>query len=733
MEPHDGTDTFTGTLHIAALKIAPIAVAAALVLCAWVLAGTTAGLVALATACASLVSAKLAARKLDAAANYRRRLRTHRFMQDSINAIPMPIFVKNAKGRLIMVNDAYCEQRGLAREDIQGHTASELASTAELAAIIIEEDKQVLQGSKVRKEECVPNPLTGAPMQQIVTKALSWTEADKPVIIGTFYDITELRSSEARTREALVAQTHLRSFLQLIFDALPNPLFVKDEQHRYIMTNRAHVLTTGLAEREIIGKRVSDLAGPEIAVRLEAHEDEMLANPEGVVWESEVALPTPQGPARQEIVRKVVGRDADGKRVIIATTTDITSLRHAEARWQFALEGAGDGLWDWDIPAGKVFYSPRWKAMQGFSEEEIGSSEAERTRRVHPDDAEAAQAALDIHLSGRVPIYICEFRQQKSNGDYVWVMDRGRVVERAPDGRPLRMIGIYTDITEHRLAAEELRRHRDSLRDMVEEQTAGLILAKETAERANAAKSQFLANMSHELRTPMHAVLSFARLGEERALKAITAQETPEKLLTYFQRIGESGDRLMALLNDLLDLSKLEAGRMVLHLQRSNLRLIIDDALREFEASLLARRIRITVESTEADMSFMADTARMAQVVRNLLSNAIKFSDEGGRVVLQLNALPASSAPASVELVVTDEGVGIPASELESVFDIFVQSSATRSNAGGTGLGLPICREIVDAHHGRIFARNRSGPGAEFVVQIPRHPPADTQLDAPSH
>jgi signal transduction histidine kinase len=341
---------------------------------------------------------------------------------------------------------------------------------------------------------------------------------------------------------------------------------------------------------------------------------------------------------------------------------------------------------------------------------------------------DAAQAALDVHLSGYVPIYICELRQKAKNGEYIWMLDRGQVVERSPDGKPLRMIGIYTDITHHKYAEEELRLHRDSLKEMVEEQTTDLLRAKDLAETANAAKTQFLANMSHELRTPMHAVLSFARLGEEKASSALQMQQiTPEKLPGYFQRIRESGDRLLALLNDLLDLSKLEAGRMPLRIQRINLQNIVQEALHEFEAILLSKHVTAAIHADGCDTLLMADAIRMAQVVRNLLSNAIKFSPEGSRIALSFQTGPqtGSGARRFVELTVADEGIGIPPDELDSVFDKFVQSSKTRSDAGGTGLGLAICREIVNAHHGQIFARNRAQQGAEFVVRIPRHPPAD--------
>lgn len=269
-----------------------------------------------------------------------------------------------------------------------------------------------------------------------------------------------------------------------------------------------------------------------------------------------------------------------------------------------------------------------------------------------------------------------------------------------------------------RAAEAELAQHRDRLADLVREQTIDLIAAKETAEAANEAKGMFLANMSHELRTPLHAVLSFARLGEGKVGRA-----QDERLREYFQRISSSGERLLNLLNDLLDLAKLEAGHMQIELRPVELTALVREILTEYDAWFAAKRLNVELTTERGDLLAWADAVRFGQVVRNLLSNAVKFTPEGRRITLVLTHSslhgPGGVESAAVELAVSDEGVGIPEDELETVFDKFVQSSKTHTGAGGTGLGLAICREIVAAHGGVIFARNNPGGGARFSVRLP--------------
>jgi signal transduction histidine kinase len=246
-------------------------------------------------------------------------------------------------------------------------------------------------------------------------------------------------------------------------------------------------------------------------------------------------------------------------------------------------------------------------------------------------------------------------------------------------------------------------------RRRVRQRLTETLVAKAEADAANQAKSEFLANMSHELRTPLHGILSFASFGVKKYASA-----KPEKLLDYFNRIKQSGSILLELLNDLLDLAKLESRRAMFTLDPTDVGVLVKSVTGEMDIFLSERNLKIRQGTSEFDEQVTLDADKIKQVLRNLLDNAIKFSPVGGTIDVNINRVPNS-----VRVSVRDQGPGIPPDELEAVFNKFVQSSKTKTGAGGTGLGLAICHEIVAAHGGRIWAENRPEGGATFSFEIP--------------
>jgi PAS domain S-box-containing protein len=264
-------------------------------------------------------------------------------------------------------------------------------------------------------------------------------------------------------------------------------------------------------------------------------------------------------------------------------------------------------------------------------------------------------------------------------------------------GRVTGVLSILMDVSEFREAERATQEARDA------------------AEEASRAKSEFVANMSHELRTPLQSILGFAELGMLRG-------RAQPKLAGMFEDIHLAGKRMLTLVNDLLEVSKLESTVGTFHLERIDLRGVVRPVIRELEPLLERSHLMMDVDMSDTPLVAKADPLRFQQVIRNVVANAIKFSPPGSTITLQGFMDPQGQ----VHLVVQDEGPGIPESELETIFEAFVQSSKTKDGSGGTGLGLAICRKIVEAMGGQIYARNVPASGAAFHVILPARGQAET-------
>ena len=295
--------------------------------------------------------------------------------------------------------------------------------------------------------------------------------------------------------------------------------------------------------------------------------------------------------------------------------------------------------------------------------------------------------------------------------------------------QPSQYLSILNDITATKESEAELKKHRDNLQELVNEQVESLIQAKDKAEIANQAKSEFLANMSHELRTPLHAILSFSTLGLKQFNQLPFTAENQSKIFKFLENINSSGKRLLVLLNDLLDLAKYESRTMEYVFEQHDLFTLSQQIVEEHSGQLNSANIQLNLKVSEAQNIAEFDKNRIAQVISNLISNSIKFTppEKSIYIFIEYKDITTGRRITDKEIRpgiifnISDQGIGIPKAELETVFDKFIQSSKTKSGAGGTGLGLSICKEIILGHHGNIWAESKPNAeaGAIFRFEIP--------------
>ena len=366
----------------------------------------------------------------------------------------------------------------------------------------------------------------------------------------------------------------------------------------------------------------------------------------------------------------------------------VTELAESEERFALAVRGTNDGIWDWDIRTNKVFFSPRWKNMIGYDDEELANEFSTFEIRVHPEDHERVMKTVQDYLYGQLDRYAVEFRFQHKDGSWRWMLARGRAL-RDPDGKPYRMAGSHTDITEQKQAEEQLRH------------------ARLAAEAANRAKSAFLANMSHEIRTPMNGIIGMSEL--------LLNTKLDPKQHEYLLMLKNSAESLLALLNDVLDFSKIEAGKMELDEQDFDLRHTIADTLLALGVRAMQKNLTLKHKVAEdVPVMLLGDDGRLRQILINLVGNAIKFTDRG-EIIVRVRIESRALDKTTLHFEIHDTGIGISSEVQGRIFDAFTQAETnTNRRYGGTGLGLAICRDLVELMQGRIWVESEPGKGSTF-------------------
>lgn len=380
-------------------------------------------------------------------------------------------------------------------------------------------------------------------------------------------------------------------------------------------------------------------------------------------------------------------------RDIMAQKKTEAQLKESEERWQFALEGSGDGVWDWNIPNNQIFFSRRFKEILGFEDHEMPNDFSEWEGRVHPEDIQRVYTEGLQRISKITPSISFKHRMLCKDGTYKWMLSRGKVISWNKEGRPIRMVGTHTDIDRNERMEEELRK------------------AKKTAELAAQAKAEFLANMSHEIRTPMNAIIGMTRLLLDTRLN--------NEQRDFVETLRNSGDGLLTIINDILDFSKIESGKLELEQQPFDLRGCIEECLDLMapEATNKGLNLAYIIEDSVPN-TLVSDITRLRQILVNLLSNAVKFTPKG-EILISVSAALAAAQIYEVHFAVKDTGIGIPAARQDRLFQSFSQvDTSTTRQYGGTGLGLAISKRLSEIMGGTMWLESEVGQGSTFHFTI---------------
>ncbi len=410
-------------------------------------------------------------------------------------------------------------------------------------------------------------------------------------------------------------------------------------------------------------------------------------------------------------------------------------LRESEERLNLAILGTRAGLWDWDLRTGKLICNEEWARMIGYELSEIEPLTFKSWERfTHPEDLIKSEDILAQYFQGKIDSYECETRMKHKQGHWVWVLDRGMLVERDPNNNPARMIGTHIDISRQKKSELELKAQMDenqALNEAYLAQNAALIEsieriqkineelknAKQKAEESDRLKSAFLSNMSHEIRTPMNGVIGFSEMLADPDL-------TPANRTEYASIIIDSSRQLLSIVNDILDISRIEAGLVTLSREEVKVNELMSVLYAFFEPQARAKNLDLRfVKSLNNEESVLfTDKTRLRQILTNLLNNALKFTQTG---IIEAGY---EKMEEHMKFYVRDSGIGIPAELHDKIFEPFHQVELEITyHYGGTGLGLSISRKLVELLKGSIWLESNPGTGSVFYFTIPLHEPKELE------
>ncbi|MCY1055962.1 PAS domain S-box protein [Nannocystis sp. SCPEA4] len=619
------------------------------------------------------------------------------------NATSVGLIAVDISGRIVRFNRGAERIYGISADEVLGRHFDTLPSDPDEVAerirrLSIEFGRQVtkLDTYTLRAREygsddhssSIPRADGSRAYVEVVTSPLRETTGEVIGYVGILRDVTASRLAQAE-HERLAQR--LRGALLASTDSIVVTERIIDEEGRFdlvvVEVNPGTIRLMGRPRERLIGMRLSEFGGYRRLASFLAKYERVIAS--GETLDEDIRIDSELLPGVEWLRHQAV-RVGDG---VAITTRDITKrkrsevqLRNSEQRLNMALEAAGDELWDWDLAAGTVFFT------RGRDHASHTYSEAELAHAVHPDDREAFHEAVRKHMSGEASTFHCEYRARTAKGSYRWVLGRGRLVARDGAGRPSRLMGTQTDISDRRRQEDELRQ------------------AVRAAEAASRAKSEFLAHVSHEIRTPMNGILGMVELA--------LLDDPPPPARERLRVIQDSARSLLAVINDLLDVTKIEAGKLALAPVTFDLHATMQRTLDALRPRAAEQGLRFAAAlAPEVPRWLVGDPDRLRQVLVNLIGNAIKFTSHG-EVQVEVGATPLGER-VRLRFAVRDTGIGIAPERLSAIFVPFEQGDAsTTRRFGGTGLGLTIADRLVRLMGGAIAVDSKVGVGSIFSFEV---------------
>jgi PAS domain S-box-containing protein len=607
------------------------------------------------------------------------------YLSAVVNNHPGYFWIKDKKGAYLMVNERNEQflKKSLTQplETVIGKTDFDL-ETFEEASQYRKEDEKILDEQIVhRVEEMI-----------VIDDVQLWFEKLKFPVINKYNEVIGVSGYSIDITERKKAETALK-MQSAAFESFALAIIITDVNGYIQWANSSFSKLSGYSMDEIIGKKTKDLiqSGKQEA---EVYQNLWKTILEGKVWSGELTNRRKDGSLYPEEMTITPISDYNGTITsFIAIKIDITNrkemenaLRESEARWNFALEGSGDGVWDWNAQTNEVYFSHQWKLMLGYADHEISNMLEEWETRMHPDDKVRCFEDLDKHFKGETYIYSNEHRMLCKDGNYKWILDRGKVVAWTKEGKPLRVIGTHSDISQRKKLEESL------------------FAAIEKEKELNELKSRFVAMASHEFRTPLASIMM-----------------SGETLMNYWKKMDEiqinsrllnikgQVEHLSNVVADVMQVAKIQEGKLPFNPMPVNLTAVCETSISNFENP----DTKIEFDNQCGELHLLLDTRLIQQVLNNLLSNAIKYSLDIPKVRVRLY-----QEENQVLLSIQDNGIGIPQADQNRLFEPFFRASNSKQ-IQGNGLGLNIVRESVRTHDGDISFVSKENKGTTFIIHLP--------------